>query len=186
MHLCTCFVKALGFNSAFGVSRLSLSQRRLIYSKRSLACHPDKHPSDKKDEATRAQTLLNLAKEELIDDEAAATRYLQSGVPAEAHNCVELEKTAKLINELSGDLPTSTTSEQLTPPRTPEKTSKLTPGNLLRWLASTRRSRGNSSPPNTPRVDHRCRSEAAQVIHLTDCEWGAGSTTGSAHCGRGD
>ena len=65
-------------------------------------------------------------------------------------------------------MPTSTTSEQLTLPRTPEKTSKLAPGNLLRWLASTRRSRGNSSPPNTPRVDPRCRSEAAQVIHLTD------------------
>jgi len=153
------------------MSRLSIAQRRIIYNKRSLACHPDRQPKEKKDEATRAQTLLNLAREQLIDDEEAAIRYLQTGVPTEAHSCAELKQAAQLIENFTRhDTPTSTTGEASSPPCTPKKEGNLAPGNPLRWLAKKPiRSREHISPSNTPRIGPaKCRPEVAQVVHLTD------------------
>jgi len=169
MKLCTCFIKALGYNSAFSVSRLSIAQRRLIYNRRSLACHPDRQPTEKKDEATQAQTLLNLTREQLIDYEQAAARYPQSGVPAAVHDCEELEQAAQRVDKFSGDMPTPTTDEEPSPLRSPAKGRKLAPGNPLRWLAKPIRSRDHNSPPNTPRVGPtKCRQEDTQIVHLTD------------------
>jgi len=124
----------------------------MIYNKRSLACHPDRQPSECKNEATRAQTLLNLAKGELIDSEEAAARYLQTGVPTEAHNCAEFQQAAQLVDKFSDDTPDSTMGDEPSPPCTPKKERKLAPSNPLRWHATSIRSRDRNSPPNTPRI----------------------------------
>jgi len=153
-NLCLCFVKALGCDNAFEASLLSISERRHIYAQRSRMCHPDKQSTDRKDAATRAQTLLNLMREELIDDEETAIRYLQTGQAKAAHNCQEMTEAAEAILHLLPSTSQSPPRSAATPTRDQARDAKREPasGNIMRWLTNQRRSRETSSPPNTPRV----------------------------------
>jgi len=163
---CLCFVKALGCENAFEASLLSISERRHLYAQRSRICHPDKQSANLKEAATRAQTLLNLMREEIIDDEESAIKYLQTGQTKGIHSCLEMVKALEAIQQLVSSSPSSRQASprpETMPTHKPAQGAKRAP---LAPAASTirsleRRSRETSSPPNTPRVGPSRFMEAA-------------------------
>jgi len=123
-------------------------------------------------------------REEIIDDEEGAIKYLQTGHAKTMHNCQEMARAVEDIQQLISIAPTSSQVSPraaATPTREPAQGTKrkprAPPGSIVRYLATERRSRETSSPPNTPRagssqfIEATCLSEDedsdVEIINVT-------------------
>jgi len=123
---CQCYFNSLGYDNEPDFYKLSPDMVKQAFQRGSLACHPDKNPSNLKHLATRAQQILNQARE-VISDVNKCFEYLDSGSPPEVHDhdCSELKPVIEFIRQhTQPDKPANSTSPP--PQSTPEKSSSST------------------------------------------------------------
>jgi len=164
---CHCFFHALGFFNEIDFYSFSPQDLKTAYKKASLACHPDKNHNDLKHIPTKAQQIINQAKD-IIGNPDKCFSYLDHGEPPEEydHDCRELESVMEFIkDQLKRDLPaqkhqrlTTTTGQQAATTtsiylttKTNRVTSSPPPMNPVHQKKKTKKGAGGS-PPSNPKA----------------------------------
>lgn len=98
---CKCYFKILGFPEEQYVTYYTCEQVQKARRKMSLLAHPDKHPKENYQIANRAQTLINQAYEQLLEDDDY-NDYVHKGKPSinKTHSCKESEEAINFVTQL--------------------------------------------------------------------------------------